>query len=56
MQCGRVAYVNFGEDYGKSVVIADIADGKRVLVDGPNFKRMIYPLKRLQMTKLRLNL
>ena len=48
--------MNYGADYGKQVVIADIADENRVLVDGPNFKRMIYPLKRLSLTKLRLNL
>ena len=52
MQAGRVAYINFGEDYGKLVVIVDIADSNRVLVDGDNFPRVLYPLKRLTLTKL----
>lgn len=36
------------------VVIVDIADTKRVLVDGMGkFPRVIYPLERLTLTKLR---
>jgi large subunit ribosomal protein L14e len=38
------------------VVIADMADGNRVLVDGPGFPRVLYPLKRLTLTRLRLNI
>eukprot|EP00347_Sterkiella_histriomuscorum_P010630 403375532 len=55
VQPGRVAYVNFGEDLGKVVVIVDIADANRVLVDGPttDFPRVLYPLKRLSLTGLR---
>ena len=56
VQPGRVCYINYGEDYGKLVVIADIVDVNRVLVDGlTNFPRVIYPLKRLTLTKLRLD-
>ena len=49
---GRVCFVNFGEDYGKLVVIVDILDSNRVLVDAPakKFPRVIYPLKRLTLT------
>ena len=47
-----MAYINFGDDYGKVVVIVDIADANRVLVDGDNFPRVLYPLKRLTLTKL----
>ena len=37
------------------VVIADIVDVNRVLVDGlNNFPRVIYPLKRLNLTRLSL--
>jgi large subunit ribosomal protein L14e len=52
VQPGRVAYVNFGKDFGKVVVIVDIADARRVLVDGPTtgFPRVLYPLKRLALT------
>ena len=51
---GRVCFVNFGEDYGKMVVIVDILDSKRVLVDHPakKFPRVIYPLIRLTLTKI----
>ena len=52
MQAGRVAYVNFGEDYGKIVVIVDFADQNRALVDGVDFPRVLYPIKRLTLTKL----
>jgi ribosomal protein L14E/L6E/L27E len=51
---GRVAYVNYGKDLGKVVIIVDIADSTRVLVDGPTtgFPRVLYPLKRLTLTSL----
>merc|ERR1712118_128920 len=51
---GRVSYVNFGEYFGKMLVIVDIVDMNKVLVDGlGNFPRVIYPLKRLTLTRLR---
>ena len=53
---GRVAYINYGEDYGKQVTIVDIADSNRVLVDAENFPRMILPLKRLSLTKMKLDI
>lgn len=48
--------MNFGKDLGKVVVIVDIADATRVLVDGPTtgFPRVLYPLKRLTLTKLKI--
>jgi large subunit ribosomal protein L14e len=51
---GRVAYVNFGNDFGKVCVIVDIVDSRRVLVDGPTtgFPRVQYPIKRLGLTNL----
>jgi len=47
--------INYGEDYGKVVIIVDIADSHRVLVDGPTtgFPRTLYNLKRLSLTKLK---
>merc|ERR1712022_14004 len=55
VEAGRVAFVNFGEDFGKMLVIVDIVDMNRVLVDGlGHFPRVIYPLKRLTLTRLRL--
>ena len=52
---GRVCFVNFGEDYGKLVVIVDLLDINRVLVDSPDgsMPRVIYPLKRLTLTKIK---
>ena len=54
VEVGRVAYVNYGEDFGKVVVIADMINGVSVLVDGPttNFPRVTYPLRRLNLTNL----
>ena len=49
-----MCYINYGEDYGKLVVIVDMVDMNRVLVDGMGkFPRVIYPLKRLNLTRLR---
>ncbi len=58
IQPGRVAYVNFGKDFGKVCVIVDIADANRVLVDGPTtgFPRTLYPIKRLSLTSHKLSL
>ena len=38
------------------VVIVDILNANYVLIDGPAFPRVTYPLKRLTLTKLRLPL
>ena len=52
---GRVCFINYGEDYGKMVVIVDMAEYNRVLVDGiGNYPRVELPLKRLTLTRLRL--
>lgn len=34
VEIGRVAMVNFGEDYGKLVVISDVVDQNRVSMGG----------------------
>ena len=54
VEAGRVAWINYGSDFGKLVVIADIANENKVLVDGENMPRVLYPLKRLTLTKYRL--
>ena len=58
MQAGRVAYINYGKDLGRIVVIVDIADANRVLVDEPStgFPRCLYPLKRLTLTNLKVKI
>ena len=55
---GRVAYVNFGKDFGKVAVIVDILDSRRVLVDGPTtgFPRVQYPIRRLGLTNLKVKI
>ena len=57
VEAGRVAFINYGEDYGKQVTIVDVADASRVLVDGgANYPRKLMPLRRLSLTKLKLNI
>ena len=58
VQAGRVAYINYGKDFGKLVVIVDIADINRVLIDGPTsgIPRTLYPLKRLTLTTLKVKI
>ena len=53
MEAGRVCFVNYGPDYGKLVVIVDIIDRKKVFVDGEGFPRVVYPIRRLTLTKFR---
>ena len=50
IEAGRVCWVCYGEDYGKICIIVDIRDQNCVLVDGPNFPRVLYPVKRLTLT------
>ena len=50
-----MAFINYGDDYGKLVVIVDMVDMNRVLVDGlGHFPRVMYPLRRLTLTRLRI--
>ena len=37
VEIGRVALVNYGEDYGKLVVIVDVLDQNRVMLTTPSF-------------------
>ena len=54
VEAGRVAYINYGEDYGKMVVIVDMVNISTVQVDGLGaFPRVLYPIRRLQLTRLR---
>ncbi len=50
--------INYGEDYGKICIIVDILDSHRVLVDGPTtgFPRVMYPIKRLSLTGLKVKI
>ncbi len=57
VELGRVALVNLKADklYGKLVVIVDLVDQNRVLVDAPGIKRCIINLKRLAITPIKLD-
>lgn len=54
MQAGRVALVNYGEHLNKLVVIVDILDQNRVLIDGPTcgLRRQVMNVKRLSLTSM----
>lgn len=39
VEIGRVALINFGEDYGKLVVITDVVDQNRVSAGGGGASR-----------------
>eukprot|EP00826_Nyctotherus_ovalis_P009085 TRINITY_DN1237_c0_g1_i14.p1 TRINITY_DN1237_c0_g1~~TRINITY_DN1237_c0_g1_i14.p1 ORF type:complete len:153 (-),score=55.13 TRINITY_DN1237_c0_g1_i14:104-562(-) len=53
VEAGRVAYINYGEDYGKICVVVEVINGSKVLVDGPTLgvKRQPISLRRLIMTE-----
>eukprot|EP00877_Chromochloris_zofingiensis_P013834 jgi/Chrzof1/8704/Cz03g21090.t1 len=56
VEIGRVAMVNFGEDYGKLVVISDVVDQNRALIDAPTETRHVENFKRLTLTDFKLDI
>ncbi|XP_006770199.1 PREDICTED: 60S ribosomal protein L14 [Myotis davidii] len=52
VEVGRVAYISFGPHAGKLVVIIDVIDQNRALVDGPctQVRRQAMPFKCMQLT------
>merc|ERR1712137_1367137 len=50
VEIGRLAMVNYGPDYGKLVVITDVLDHHRALVDHPDQLRRVESFKRLSLT------
>ncbi|KAH9650231.1 Ribosomal L14e domain-containing protein [Citrus sinensis] len=53
---GRVALVNYGKDYGKLVVIVDVLDQNRALVDAPDMVRSQMNFKRLSLTDIKIDI
>lgn len=49
-----MAYINYGCDYGKQVVVVDVSNENSIMVDGPNFPRGLVPLRRLNLTRIKL--
>ncbi|KAI3841538.1 hypothetical protein MKW92_039172 [Papaver armeniacum] len=56
VEIGRVALVNYGEDYGKLVVIVDVIDQNRALVDAPDMVRSQMSFKRLSLTDIKIDI
>lgn len=56
VEIGRVALVNYGKDYGKLVVIVDVVDQNRALVDAPDMVRGQMNFKRLQLTDFKIDI
>lgn len=58
VEIGRVAYIGYGRNVGKPVVIVDVIDHNRALIDGPCSKVARQPIrfKRLRLTKHKLNI
>ncbi|KAJ7977216.1 60S ribosomal protein L14 [Quillaja saponaria] len=56
VEIGRVALVNYGKDYGRLVVIVDVVDQNRALVDAPNMVRTQVNFKRLSLTDIKIDI
>ncbi|XVE65814.1 hypothetical protein DITRI_Ditri08aG0029600 [Diplodiscus trichospermus] len=56
VEIGRVAPVNYGKDYGKLVVIVDVVDQNRALVDAPDMVRGQMNFKRLTLTDIKIDI
>ncbi|KAB5568242.1 hypothetical protein DKX38_002035 [Salix brachista] len=56
VEIGRVALVNYGKDYGKLVVIVDVIDQNRALVDSPDMVRSQMNFKRLSLTDIKIEI
>ncbi|KAK9820141.1 hypothetical protein WJX72_006581 [[Myrmecia] bisecta] len=56
VEIGRVALVNYGPEYGKLVVITDIVDQNRAVVDRPDETRRVINFKRLALTDFKIDI
>ncbi|KAI4318051.1 hypothetical protein L6164_025860 [Bauhinia variegata] len=56
IEIGRVALINYGKDYGKLVVIVDVIDQNRALVDAPDMVRTQMNFKRLSLTDIKIDI
>lgn len=52
VEIGRVALINYGPQYGKLVVIVDVIDQNRALIDTPDMVRTQINFKRLSLTDI----
>jgi large subunit ribosomal protein L14e len=56
VEIGRVALINYGKEYGRLVVIVDIIDQNRALVDAPDMVRCQINFKRLALTDIKIDI
>ncbi|KAL3517714.1 hypothetical protein ACH5RR_020303 [Cinchona calisaya] len=56
VEIGRVALINYGKEYGKLVVIVDVIDQNRALVDSPDMVRSQINFKRLTLTDIKIDI
>ncbi|KAH9764302.1 Ribosomal L14e domain-containing protein [Citrus sinensis] len=56
VEIGRVALVNYGKEYGRLVVIVDVLDQNRALVDAPDMVRGQMNFKRLSLTDIKIDI
>ncbi|OWM85774.1 hypothetical protein CDL15_Pgr023707 [Punica granatum] len=56
VEIGRVALVNYGKEYGRLVVIVDVIDQNRALVDAPDMVRTQMNFKRLSLTDIKIDI
>lgn len=52
VEIGRVALINYGPEHGKLVVIVDVVDQNRALIDAPDMVRTQINFKRLSLTDI----
>ncbi|KAK9800813.1 hypothetical protein WJX73_010839 [Symbiochloris irregularis] len=56
VEIGRVAMINYGKENGKLVVISDVVDQNRALVDRPDEVRRVVSFKRLALTDFKVEI
>ncbi|XP_055807293.1 60S ribosomal protein L14-1-like [Solanum dulcamara] len=56
VEIGRVALINYRKDYGRLVVIIDVIDQNRALIDAPNMVRSQMNFKRLSLTDIKIDI
>ncbi|KAK1266121.1 60S ribosomal protein L14-2 [Acorus gramineus] len=56
VEIGRVALMNYGKDYGRLVVIVDVIDQNRALIDAPDMVRGQMNFKRLHLTDIKIDI
>ncbi|KAJ1701998.1 hypothetical protein LUZ63_001777 [Rhynchospora breviuscula] len=56
VEIGRVALVNYGKEYGRLVVIVDVVDQNRALIDAPDMVRCQINFKRLSLTDIKIDI